>query len=360
MKTLRRGDSGIEVKELQEKLKNCVQSNLVVDGIFGRETCFAVKYFQSKYDLLQDGVYGPQTAYYLNEVEFKEDSVLEFELKDQDVVEANALKRFHYFKDVVLDNHVCYGPGRGLFLYQQDQNTGNWPEEGKWIITWGPGSLNFKKWKGSNLGPSLHCTSLVNMLMSFLINRNDNYTHAGNIPSLFTLLDKNSTIHSQVDGGNYRGFSPRGLRIISDGDTLTRGSVMSSALANLGGKLSYIENRSTPLNVRLIKYLDLAEIYIRMDEFAPFAVWSQSDYNPKTFKWNWDHHVGFFIVDNGKLYRFAADGYVNKGKYSCTPVSFKEITLEMAINNEKQLFQVFSFETYPLEFDVECPLILEP
>jgi Putative peptidoglycan binding domain/N-acetylmuramoyl-L-alanine amidase len=53
--TLRRGDEGDQVKELQTKL------NLVADGMFGAETEAALRQFQRDNGLVPDGIVGPRT-----------------------------------------------------------------------------------------------------------------------------------------------------------------------------------------------------------------------------------------------------------------------------------------------------------
>lgn len=60
MKTLRKGDVGIEVKEMQTAL-NRAGCNLAVDGIFGDETYNAVISFQAVRNLTIDGVVGSET-----------------------------------------------------------------------------------------------------------------------------------------------------------------------------------------------------------------------------------------------------------------------------------------------------------
>lgn len=59
--TLRKGDSGTYVKELQRKLNFVINTNLVVDGLFGAGTEAAVIHFQSSQGLQADGICGNQT-----------------------------------------------------------------------------------------------------------------------------------------------------------------------------------------------------------------------------------------------------------------------------------------------------------
>lgn len=57
----RQGDSGSEVRTIQQKLKNWGYFNGSVDGIFGAKTEAAVKLFQRKNGLTADGVVGKAT-----------------------------------------------------------------------------------------------------------------------------------------------------------------------------------------------------------------------------------------------------------------------------------------------------------
>lgn len=58
--TLRQGDSGAAVSELQQLL-NAKAIKITVDGIFGDETRAAVVQFQQQNGLVVDGIVGPQT-----------------------------------------------------------------------------------------------------------------------------------------------------------------------------------------------------------------------------------------------------------------------------------------------------------
>ncbi|MBD1865468.1 MULTISPECIES: peptidoglycan-binding protein [Trichocoleus] len=58
--TLRQGDSGAAVSELQQLL-NTKGINIAVDGIFGSATRAAVVQFQQQSGLAVDGIVGPKT-----------------------------------------------------------------------------------------------------------------------------------------------------------------------------------------------------------------------------------------------------------------------------------------------------------
>ncbi|AFY69403.1 Peptidoglycan-binding domain 1 protein [Thalassoporum mexicanum PCC 7367] len=61
MRTLRYGDRGAEVTQLQQKLRAANCSPGAIDGQFGRRTLIAVKRFQSLHKLTVDGIVGAQT-----------------------------------------------------------------------------------------------------------------------------------------------------------------------------------------------------------------------------------------------------------------------------------------------------------
>lgn len=59
--TLKQGSTGSTVKKMQQKLKNWGYYKGSVDGIFGKQTKEAVKYFQRKNGLTVDGIAGKKT-----------------------------------------------------------------------------------------------------------------------------------------------------------------------------------------------------------------------------------------------------------------------------------------------------------
>lgn len=59
--TYRKGDSGEQVRQIQQKLKRWGYYGGAVDGIYGSDTVKAVKAFQKKNGLTQDGVCGNAT-----------------------------------------------------------------------------------------------------------------------------------------------------------------------------------------------------------------------------------------------------------------------------------------------------------
>ncbi len=59
--TLKQGSRGETVKKMQRKLKNWGYYTGAVDGIYGKQTTSAVKYFQRKNKLTVDGIAGKKT-----------------------------------------------------------------------------------------------------------------------------------------------------------------------------------------------------------------------------------------------------------------------------------------------------------
>jgi len=59
---LKEGSRGAIVRQIQTKLKNWGYYTDGIDGIFGKKTTVAVKYFQRKNGLTQDGIVGKKTA----------------------------------------------------------------------------------------------------------------------------------------------------------------------------------------------------------------------------------------------------------------------------------------------------------
>ncbi len=82
-RTLKRGDSGSDVRELQIRVAGWAadspsQTYVAVDGIFGPGTEAAVKRFQRAYGLTADGIVGPQTQARLNALEASDGSTRNF------------------------------------------------------------------------------------------------------------------------------------------------------------------------------------------------------------------------------------------------------------------------------------------
>lgn len=60
--TLKQGDRGMQVCNLQRNLNRVINANLEVDGKFGPNTLQMLKQWQGATGLLKDGIYGPNSA----------------------------------------------------------------------------------------------------------------------------------------------------------------------------------------------------------------------------------------------------------------------------------------------------------
>jgi zinc D-Ala-D-Ala carboxypeptidase len=86
-RTLRRGDNGADVRELQIRVAgwaadSATKTHVAVDGDFGPGTEAAVKRFQSAYGLGADGIVGPQTQNVLNSLESSDGSTAHFDFSE--------------------------------------------------------------------------------------------------------------------------------------------------------------------------------------------------------------------------------------------------------------------------------------
>ncbi|WP_166346035.1 D-Ala-D-Ala carboxypeptidase family metallohydrolase [Phytoactinopolyspora limicola] len=82
-RTMRRGDSGADVRELQIRVAGWAAASpsrtfIAIDGSFGPATEGAVRRFQSAYGLGVDGIAGPQTHTQLNWLESSDGSTRHF------------------------------------------------------------------------------------------------------------------------------------------------------------------------------------------------------------------------------------------------------------------------------------------
>lgn len=64
--TLRIGSKGEAVKELQRFFNEKLNSNLILDGVFGQKTLAMVKKWQKEHSLIPDGMVGPKTKALMN------------------------------------------------------------------------------------------------------------------------------------------------------------------------------------------------------------------------------------------------------------------------------------------------------
>lgn len=293
---LKIGSKGPAVAELHRKLKAIGFYDGDLDESFDRDTYHAVLGFQLRYEsLVDDGEVGPLTSAKIDQ------ALGGARIGDGYVVPAEAPIKcdpvtWSAWLDFVRVLEQCrYGPGRGLFVGDE------------FVATYGPGALGSKSWKSARGVPfhSFHCTSLVNFALSWLRRRNQDYTHAGNIPSVFDLLSKSDELHVEPQDGwvlRYRGFGGFAEEISTNG----------SARPRIGRAV----------------YLDAREILERRAELPTFMVFAQSSKISAT-KVKWWHHVGMYVVDHhdgDRLYRIAADGFYNDRGWSGTPIRWREVT----------------------------------
>lgn len=283
---LKVGDKSEYVGQLQTDLVKLGYEVGDVDGDFGAKTRAAVLAFQMDYsDVDDDGIAGPQTfdkiAAILRGIPAAISSVVEIESVTWSAIEG--------LISLLEKTPVMYGPGRGLF------------DEGKFVITHGPGALKSKSWKNflGHSYPSFHCTSWTNFFLGWLLRRNAEYTHAGNIPDLFDLLRASSAKHSSPGVGTWRGYGEDCELIMPDGSTARRTGVTN--------------------------VVDAIELYNRRGELPRVIVCGQSSRSGTS--WKWWHHTVVFIMREGRMYRIAADGYRDAARgYSATPMRMVEIT----------------------------------
>lgn len=290
---LKQGSSGLEVERLQLLLKAAGYDPGDIDSHYGPKTATAVLAFQAgRPNLEDDGVAGPHTIAALNAAVVK---------KDPDRPRPPALLpvpcdaatwgAWLAFVDKITQHPVRYGPGRGLW------------DHGKFVVTHGPGALGAKSWP-SALGhsfPSFHCTSWLNFALSWLLRRNEDYTHAGNIPSLWDLMSKDSTLHQNPGASPYRGFGDVCFPLVPDGSGAARSGIP--------------------------KVLDAKELLARRAELPTFVACGQS--TKFTSGWRWWHHVVLFVIDHrdgDRLYRIAADGSKGSQGWSGQQIRWTEIT----------------------------------
>jgi hypothetical protein len=204
---------------------------------------------------------------------------------------------------------VRYGPGRGLW------------HNGKFFITYGPGALggSVATWPNAlnKRYPSFHCTSWTNFFLGWLLRRNEEYTHGGNIPSLFDLLETDASLHKIDGGGVYRGYGDAVSAIEPDGSAVKR------------------------MNVQRI--VDARELLARRAELPTFVVCGQSTHRPSG--WNWWHHTALFVARDNRLYRIAADGYKGVHGYSGDPMRWVEVTDHNVGNYDGAVYRAYGVNT---------------
>lgn len=308
---LRQGSQGLEVEQLQLKLKAAGYDVGDIDGDFGTKTLAAVHQFQlDRPDVDDDNEVGPQTLGALNAAIAKTKPASATPAAPSSIVPCNAATWAQVTAlFAAVTKNAKYGPGRGLWV------------KDKLVVTYGAGQLGgtTKQWPNA-LGktyPSFHCTSWCNFFMSFLCRRNQDFTHAGNIPEIWELLLSTPDIHQNPGAGPYRGFGDVCYPITPDGSAVQRHGVP--------------------------KIMDARELYARRAVLPTFTVFGQS--TKKASGWNWWHHTGLYIAWEGKLYRIAADGYKGASGYSGSPMQLIEITPANVGNFDACIYRCYGVRT---------------
>lgn len=128
MATLRRGDEGPEVAELQARLR---ELGFDADGVFGAVTQLAVKRFQEAEGLLPDGIVGPLTREALLEAKAGEQAGESAEAPEPaagagppvdrslQLSDAQYLQEAHP-KDLIVLHHTAGGSARSTFNWWQE------------------------------------------------------------------------------------------------------------------------------------------------------------------------------------------------------------------------------------------------
>ena len=159
--------------------------------------------------------------------------------------------------------------------------------------------------------------------MGVLARRNEDYTHAGNIPPLWRICST-PNVPMKVKGvGIWRGYADICVRVTSDGSTRTR--------TKIGGQDNII---------------DLREIWDRRHQLPTFFVCGQST-KRKDGTWRWWHHTVLFVIDHRQqgspLHRIAADGRVVDHEWSAKPMTYRKI-------QEDELEDERIYRGYSLQF----------
>lgn len=308
---LKPGDHGPDVERLQLLLKAAGYNPGDVDGHYGKRTAGAVLAFQTdRPDLDDDGVAGPMTLGALDAAIARRKPGVQPAATPAVSCEAVTWSAFQQLVTAVTRYPVRYGPGRGLW------------HGGKFVVSCGPGALGSKSWPNALGHPyaSFHCTSWTNFFLSWLLRRNEDYTHAGNIPSLFDLLENGPEVHQNPGAGPYRGYGDAVSSIAPDGSSVTRSGVP--------------------------KVIDARELLARRASLPTFIVCAQS--TKRSTGWVWWHHTVLFVVDhNGgdRLYRIAADGRKGAQGYSGDPMRWIEITDKNVGNLGAAVYRAYGVNT---------------
>lgn len=294
---LQAGAKSSIVLAVQEKLQRAGFEPGEPDGILGEKTRAALIAFQESVEKLEpSGAIDAETLAALDQA-LKTLDGEDAPSSEPETCSASTWEEFRSLVALMTSTPVRYGPGRGLFL------------GGKFVVTHGPGALGLKNWKThrEDSYPSFHCTSWVNFFLGWLLKYDGDYTHAGNVPSVFDLLESSRALHTQPNASAFRGYAPHARPIVSDGTSTKR--------------------------LKMAKAVDIRELYARRASLPSFVVCGQSS-RQKAGGWKWWHHVVLFAVDHRApghpLYRIAADGHKDAEGYSGNAMRWIEITKDSA------------------------------
>jgi hypothetical protein len=320
---LKPGSQGPDVEQLQLKLKAAGYDPGDIDGDYGKRTAATVLAFQEdRPDLEDDGVAGPMTLGALDAAVAKKKKPAPATPPPAPGPVPCESTTWTAFKQLVAEvtAHARYGPGRGLWSPSGPT--------GKFVVSYGAGRLGGTTAMWPNmLGreySSFHCSSWTNFILGWLLRRNEDYTHAGNIPSLFDLLEDGPELHKIDGGGVYRGYGDACVAITADGSGRVRSKCPDA------------------------KVVDARELLARRATLPTFMPCAQSTRRADG-TWKWWHHTVLYVVDHNdrsRLYRIAADGYKDKVRgYSGDPMRWVEITDQNVGNYASAAYRPYGVNT---------------
>ncbi|MBZ0235873.1 MAG: peptidoglycan-binding protein [Deltaproteobacteria bacterium] len=338
MELLRQGSRGAAVRLLQLQLRALGYDVGDIDGIFGARTRDEVLAFQRDTDAIDvDGIVGAETvgalaqALVMKETEPFHDAVQPQppQVGAGAVAVAQALvpcdaatwQDFTGLVDTLTGRHtdqpVKYGPGRGLF------------RDGRWIVTKGPGRLDSTAWSSAPGGTyaSFHCSSFTNFFLGWLLRYDEDYTHAGNIPSLFEICEQPNLERTKPGVGRYRGYGPFCRQILTSGATRARNPHARG--------------------------LDIQELFDRRRELPTFLVCGQSSRRADG-TWRLWHHTVLFVIDHAHgdrpMFRIAADGTKHKETKRWSGRAMEWIAIDdawIAAHNARTYFRPYGVISLP-------------
>ena len=301
MRILRIGDRGDDVRDLQIQLKALSFHQGACDGIYGPVTQESVRRAQRAFPALAvDGIVGPLTRGQLEQALLVEHPPEEKPPGSTgEICSVDVWDSWLQVAQTITRTPVRYGPGRGAFV------------DDEMVVTFGIKPNMADNWKPGGF-PSFHCSSWTNFFCGWIYRVGARYTHTGNIPPLWDVLQTEGA--SAYQGIPYRGYGPGPQRFEPDRP-----------------------------------YLTSSEIWSRRAELSSFVVWAQST-RKRDGSWRWWHHTGLFTVDHRSpglpMARLAADGYRSSaGVYSGTPMRLLPLDSSWATSDDyKHRYRLYCVE----------------